>query len=367
MQRPRCLPCGNRPLVASPPKLSLKLSRPDRRAKLVIANVAEFTRAAPAEVIMCAKIAAHSASLASVTVLEDSDKSKKIVTTSLDKTVALWTSEGGCDALCNSGYSETHRFTPPGGPVFSTLLDRRSDDGLPDQLYLGAHGKHVTAWVPPRAQLEAGVVLDGHCGWVRALAASAGNRWLFSAACKEIRQWDMARAVPSAAGTTVVEKGDILAMTASKTTVFTAGSDGSIRSFTIGKSGGLTPAACRPKAHNDRVCALVLDGGILFSASYDGSIKSWDADSLEIVAASGAAHGGERVNCLALGPGRLLYSGGGDCLVRRWMPGLLTEAAVPLHAHNHSVCALGAGRKDLLVSGDNGGEIAVWKVQNNAQ
>lgn len=72
MQRPRCLPCGNRPLVASPPKLSLKLSRPDRRAKLVIANVAEFTRAAPAEVIMCAKIAAHSASLASVTVLEDS-------------------------------------------------------------------------------------------------------------------------------------------------------------------------------------------------------------------------------------------------------------------------------------------------------
>ncbi|KAL4527880.1 hypothetical protein Ndes2437B_g00012 [Nannochloris sp. 'desiccata'] len=332
MQRPRCLPCGNRPLVASPPKLSLKLSRPDRRAKLVIANVAEFTRAAPAEVIMCAKIAAHSASLASVTVLEDSDKSKKIVTTSLDKTVALWTSEGGCDALCNSGYSETHRFTPPGGPVFSTLLDRRSDDGLPDQLYLGAHGKHVTAWVPPRAQLEAGVVLDGHCGWVRALAASAGNRWLFSAACKEIRQWDMARAVPSAAGTTVVEK-----------------------------------AACRPKAHNDRVCALVLDGGILFSASYDGSIKSWDADSLEIVAASGAAHGGERVNCLALGPGRLLYSGGGDCLVRRWMPGLLTEAAVPLHAHNHSVCALGAGRKDLLVSGDNGGEIAVWKVQNNAQ
>lgn len=238
---------------------------------------------------------------------------------------------------------------------------------MPDQVYLGAHGKQVTAWVPPRPQLEAGVVLEGHCGWVRALAASAGNRWLFSAACKEIRQWDMARAVPSAAGTTVVEKGDILAMVASKKTVFTAGSDGSIRSFTIGKSGGLTPAACRPKAHSDRVCSLVLDGGILFSASYDGSIKSWDADSLEIVAASGAAHGGERVNCLALGPGRLLYSGGGDCLVRRWIPGLLQEANSPLHAHNHSVGALGAGGNDLLVSGDNGGEVAVWKVQNLQQ
>jgi rRNA maturation protein Nop10 len=72
MHRARCSPCGNRALVAIPPKLSPHFSRPHRRAKLVIANVAEFTRAAPAEVILCAKIAAHSASLASITVVEDS-------------------------------------------------------------------------------------------------------------------------------------------------------------------------------------------------------------------------------------------------------------------------------------------------------
>lgn len=172
----------------------------------------------------------------------------------------------------------------------------------------------------------------------------------------------MARAVPSAVGTTVVEKGDILAMVASKDRLFTAGSDGSIRSFTIGKKGGLTPAACRPKAHGDRVTSLVLDRGILFSSSYDGSIKSWDADSLEIVSVATSGHTGERVNCLALGPGKLLYSGGGDHMVRRWSPGLLQEAAPPLHAHNHSVCALAAGNNDLVVSADNGGEIAMWKV-----
>ena len=71
---------------------------------------------------------------------------------------------------------------------------------------------------------------------------------------------------------------------------------------------------------------------------------------------------GERVQCLALGPGGLLFSGGADNLVRRWAPGLLQEAAPPLHAHNHSVGVLATGRQGLLLSGDNGGELAVWNV-----
>lgn len=71
-QRAWCMPRAIRPLVAVSPKLSPQLSRPDRRAKLVIANVAEFTRTTPAEAILCAKFAAHSASVASVTVIEDS-------------------------------------------------------------------------------------------------------------------------------------------------------------------------------------------------------------------------------------------------------------------------------------------------------
>lgn len=72
MQRAEYAPRVSRPLVAVPVKLSPQVARPDRRAKLVIANVAEFTRTAPAEVILCAKIAAHSASVASLTVIEDS-------------------------------------------------------------------------------------------------------------------------------------------------------------------------------------------------------------------------------------------------------------------------------------------------------
>ena len=49
-------------------------------------------------------------------------------------------------------------------------------------------------------------------------------------------------------------------------------------------------------------------------------------------------------------------------MVRRWIPGLLQQAAPPLHAHNHSVGALAAGKNELLVSADNGGEVAMWKV-----
>ncbi len=48
--------------------------------------------------------------------------------------------------------------------------------------------------------------------------------------------------------------------------------------------------------------------------------------------------------------------------MRRWDPALLEPAAPPLFAHNHSVRAVAAGGRDLVVSGDKAGELAVWKV-----
>lgn len=49
-------------------------------------------------------------------------------------------------------------------------------------------------------------------------------------------------------------------------------------------------------------------------------------------------------------------------LVRRWEPTLLQPAAAPLLCHHHSVRSLAAGSRELLVSGDKGGEVAVWRV-----
>ena len=120
--------------------------------------------------------------------------------------------------------------------------------------------------------------------------------------------------------------------------------------------------AARKKAHAERVTALALRRGLLYSVSYDGALKAWDAQTLDIVVDRSSAHGGERVHCLALGPDGLLYTGGSDKQVRRWDPQLMLPAAQPLLCHNHSVRTLAAGGRELLVSGDKGGEVAVWRV-----
>lgn len=50
-------------------------------------------------------------------------------------------------------------------------------------------------------------------------------------------------------------------------------------------------------------------------------------------------------------------------LVRRWKLGLLTPAASDaLFCHNYSVRSIAAGPDEMLVSGDAGGEVAVWVV-----
>ena len=68
----------------------------------------------------------------------------------------------------------------------------------------------------------------------------------------------------------------------------------------------------RPKAHTDRVAALATAGGFVYSVSYDGWVKMWDAASLELVMAERSAHGGGRVLCAAIGPDCHLYTGGDD-------------------------------------------------------
>ena len=84
------------------------------------------------------------------------------------------------------------------------------------------------------------------------------------------------------------------------------------RSWKIGKKGELEPGRAREKAHKDRVTALLARAGFLYSASYDGSVKMWDADTMELVQAIPRAHEGARVNCAAIGADGNLYTGGDD-------------------------------------------------------
>jgi WD40 repeat protein len=56
----------------------------------------------------------------------------------------------------------------------------------------------------------------------------------------------------------------------------------------------------------------------------------------------------------------VLYSAGDDGLVRRWDARLLAPVGAPLTVHHSAVKALAMGDRELLVSGDASGEVAVW-------
>jgi len=86
-------------------------------------------------------------------------------------------------------------------------------------------------------------------------------------------QWDQAYVVPKEVRSMSLFTGDILALAATDKAVFTAGADGSLRRWALGKLGELTESDVREKAHDGRITALAVSGSLLFSAGYDGCIK----------------------------------------------------------------------------------------------
>lgn len=115
------------------------------------------------------------------------------------------------------------------------------------------------------------VRMNGHTGYVRSLATS--GKYLFSCGCNYLRQWDQAFAVPKEVSSKKLFKGDILAIACGDKRVFTAGADGVLRSWSIGKTGELMEAAVREKAHDGRITSIMVNASLLYSAGYDGTIK----------------------------------------------------------------------------------------------
>ncbi|KAI8477203.1 MAG: WD40-repeat-containing domain protein [Monoraphidium minutum] len=328
--------------------------------------------AAPQEPVLRAKLKAHSASLTAALVVIDEPGRKEIATASLDKTLATW---------------QIQRSEVAGAPVFSLLAAAPPAGGASaaaagaGAVWCGLATKEIASWTPGSPALSELVRVNGHTGWVRALAAS--GRYLFSCGCNHLRQWDTTYTVPKEVSDHSLFTGDILALAATRNRVFTAGADGSVRAWALGgacggaggsggggghggcKDGELKELASREKAHDGRVTALAVAGNLVFSVSYDGRIKGWDTESLHLVVKRSAAHGGARIQCAAVGGDGLLYTGGDDGLVRRWDPVELEPVGPPLDGHGGaSVRVLAAGRPggDCLVSGDASGEVAVWAV-----
>ena len=84
------------------------------------------------------------------------------------------------------------------------------------------------------------------------------------------------------------------------------------RAWNIAKNGELSEAGAREKAHKDRITSIVWHKNFLYSVSYDGTVKMWDATNLELVMEIKKAHDGQRVQCGAVGPDGFLYTGGDD-------------------------------------------------------
>ncbi|KAG2489448.1 hypothetical protein HYH03_012084 [Edaphochlamys debaryana] len=272
------------------------------------------------------------------------------------------------DTPCDDSIEVT-RLTVPGSPVFSLAkipdvlpdgtVARRKPSGKPSGIYLGTAKKEVLTWMLGSKDVTNKVVLGGHTGWVRALAVT--GKWLFSCGCNCLRLWDTTFRTPKESEAVKLFTGDILAIAASKGQVFTAGADGSLRTWAITSRGELEAGPVVEKAHEGRVAACVVHEGRVFTASYDGSVKCWSARTLALLAEARGAHQGDKVHCLAVGPNGVLFTGGDDKFVRAWDPALRPVGS-PLEGHGSAVRVLAAGRRGLLVSGDAEGDVCIWET-----
>ena len=97
-----------------------------------------------------------------------------------------------------------------------------------------------------------------------------------------------------------------MAIAAGKGYVYTAGADGSLRSWSVDKAtGDMAEWAMQEGAHDGRICVLVLHGDHLYSSGVDGVIRMWNKDTMEMMGqVSGRA---------------ILRRIGLSCLTRKWM------------------------------------------------
>ncbi|GIL63909.1 hypothetical protein Vafri_17918 [Volvox africanus] len=315
---------------------------------------------------------AHSSAASAALIVQDMPGEKLVATASLDKGMAIWRfySTQGDFEDTDGSYEESievTRLKVPGAPVFSlakipevlpdgTILRKRPK---PPGIYLGTASKEILTWMLGSKDVGDKVVLDGHTGWVRSLAVT--GKWLFSCGCNHLRLWDTTFRTPKECDAVRLFTGDILAIAASDGRVFTAGADGSLRSWIITRAGDLQEGPSRERAHDGRVSACTIAGGRVFTVSYDGSIKAWNAETLELVAAVKDAHNGDKIFCVAVGSNGVVFTGGDDKLVRAWHQDL-SPIGAPLEGHGASVRVLSAGHRALLVSGDADGDVCIWET-----
>lgn len=119
------------------------------------------------------------------------------------------------------------------------------------------------------------------------------------------------------------------------------------------------------KAHDDAINAIVVGSdGLLYTASADRTIKVWRKLGQHVLVATLQGHKAA-VNALAIrADGRCLYSGGSDCQINVWEKeegsNFLTKLTMSLRGHRHAIlCVAVSG--PLLCSGSSDKTVRIWR------
>jgi WD40 repeat protein len=240
----------------------------------------------------------------------DSQRGLHVVSAGADGTLALWRLPAPGAALQLQA-----RVKLDGAPVFSLL----STQGC---LFAGMASRDVrcAAWADVLVLGLASMqrACGGHTGWVKALVADGDV--LLSVGCNFVRAWELGSLAPL--GQARLFTGDVLALAARQTQLFSGGADGSMHRFAlrVDERPAVVLAQSVKAAHDGRVEALSFWGAQLASAGRDGALRVHTADTLLCTHEQLHAHGvGAVIHCLAADGADAMLSGGADGCVRRWV------------------------------------------------
>ncbi|XP_072956955.1 uncharacterized protein [Typha angustifolia] len=121
-------------------------------------------------------------------------------------------------------------------------------------------------------------------------------------------------------------------------------------------------------SHFDAVSAIAANGGLIYSVSWDKTLKIWRSSDLRCLE-SVTAHD-DAVNAVAVAPDGTVYTGSADRRIRVWARAEGSPRHVlvaTLDRHRSSVNALAInGSGSILYSGANDRSILVWEREESA-
>lgn len=297
------------------------------------------------------------------------------------------------DASWNHEYKFETNLQGHNGNCYSIQSGVISWGGSPRPfLFTGSRDKTVKMWDVQTRTCKA--TLKGHESGVWNLLHRKVNDidWLFSCSFdRAIRVWDLTNLKPI--GTYVGHQSGVYSLafhsSGDKHYLLSGSDDTTIKLWNVGRLAqqaageaklqqqkssvvmgvvGLFSASATLQGHERTVAGLQVDDatGVLYSASMDRTIKSWDCTDPTKPALDTFTGHGQGVLSLAVHAPNVFYSGSHDKCIAKWDARQGGAAPVDkFDAHSHGVFSLAVFGDVTLFSASHDGTIKVWDVRKN--